>query len=185
MKRLLFLICVLTGFLCQDLTAQAANYKFLEWDVIGLSYVLPASDGVKGGIGMYSEPRFNVKDNISIGLRYDIAIFGTDIEDESADLGATASFALMGDYYFKSTTNKRAFAGVGIGSFAGGTFKVDLPDGTSQETDGGSSLGIIPRVGYELGLLRLQLEYNYTFKEEVPKYLALKFGLNIGGRYKG
>jgi len=43
---------------------------------------------------------------------------------------------------------------------------------------------LIPRGGYELGFLRLSAEYNFAFDEAVSKYLAIKVGLNFGGRAK-
>jgi len=184
MTKITFYITILIGLFAINLSAQADNYGPIEWDIIGFSYVLPSGDNVSGGIGIYSEPRFNLKDNISIGLRYDLAIFGS-ADEFGGDIGTSASYALMGDYYFGTNSNKRAFAGLGIGRFGGASITVVNPDGTESEADGGNSIGLIPRVGYELGFLRFALEYNYAFDGEVPNYLGLKVGFNVGGRYKG
>lgn len=180
MKKLLF-----TAFLglALSFTSHAQSYGPVEWDIIGFSIVIPTSDNFSGGFGIYTEPRFNVDDKFSVGLRLDLALLGSNIDDDSASVGASTSFSVMGDYYLRNNENKRAFVGLGLGLFGGGELEIDT-GGTTTGEEGGGSFGIIPRVGYEFGLLRLALEYNLAFEEVVPSYLAFKFGFNIGGRAK-
>ncbi len=161
----------------------AQNYKPFEWDIFRLGYVIPGGEGATGGIALSTEPRYNLKDNLSLGLRAEIALFGSDAEDESVDVGASGSFALIGDYYFNTESSSRPFAGVGLGSFSAGD--VTVTSGRSSSTvEGGSSIGFIARAGYELGLLRITGEYNLLTSEGSSNYLGIHLGLTIGGKYK-
>ncbi len=47
-----------------------------------------------------------------------------------------------------------------------------------------NSIGLIPRVGYELGHLRLSAEYNLTFDDAVPDYIGIHLGITLWGGYK-
>ena len=168
---LLFLIAM-----AQVGNSQAESYKAFEWDIIRFGYVIPSGNGVTSGISLGTEPRFNITDNISAGLRIELALVGTDVEGGSA--GAAGSYVAVGDYYFSNSSSKRAFAGLGIGSYSGASITVG-----NTKVDGGSGLGISPRVGYELGHLRLSAEYNLPFKDGVPKYLSVNLGITLFGGY--
>jgi len=170
---------LLGGFLSNAASGQ--SYGPFEWDVLGFSFVMPSGEKVSTGLGFYTEPRYNISDDLSLSLRFDLAVFGSDLE-EGADVGASTSMAVFGDYYFSNNKNKRGFAGLGAGTFGGGSLEVDSGGSTTSE-EGGFGFGIVPRVGYELGFIRLALEYNLAFAEKVPNYLALKLGFNFGGRY--
>lgn len=166
-------------------SSSSLDYRRVEWDIIRFGYVLPFTDGYAGGISMSTEPRVNINNKLSASLRYEIALFGSDIEDESASLGASGSVALFGDYYFKDSGSSRPFAGLGIGSFSGATVTITDVNGNDVEAEGGSGIGIIPRVGYETRFLRLSAEYNLPFKEGVASYLGINLGITINGKYKG
>lgn len=183
MKKILLSAALTLCALC-NIQAQAENYQLLEWDLFRFGYVLPSGDGVSGGLSVSTAGRAHVKDNIAVGLRYEIALFGSDSESSGVDIGASGSIAVMGDYYFSSESNRRAFAGMGIGMFNGGKVETEI-NGVTTEADGGSSIGILPRVGYDLGIVRATLEYNLAFKKEVPSYLGLNLALNLFGKYKG
>ncbi|MEM9546078.1 MAG: hypothetical protein AAGA77_08895 [Bacteroidota bacterium] len=179
----LFFTALAVLFLCSNLNAQAESYTDFEWDIIRFGYVMPSGvDGVSSGFSMGSEPRYNLKDNISVGVRWEIALYGAaDDLGSNFDLGAAGSVALIGDYYFNTESSKRAFAGFGIGSFSGASLEVN------GETvgDAGSAIGIIPRVGYEFGHLRLSAEYNLAFDDAVPNYLGINLGITLFGGYDG
>ena len=101
------------------------------------------------GIGIHTEPRYNLTDNLSISSRGDINIFDNQATNESLKLGFFSSAVLLGDYYFKNDKNSRVFTGLGFGYF----------------TEDNQSLGIVPRIGYEFLIFRLTADYNYTFNE--------------------
>jgi len=177
MKKLLFSALCICAF---AITSQAQSYKSFEWDIIKLGYVLPAGDGVTGGISLASEPRYNVNDQFSVGLKWEAALFGSDIE--GASISGSGSLALMGDYYISNNENNRFFAGLGIGTFSSGTVEVN---GMAVGGEAGSNLGIIPRIGYELGHLRIAAEYNLPFGEGTKGYLGINLAATLFGGYKG
>lgn len=182
MKKLLF---SLVAFLClnSSMNAQAPSYTDFEWDILRLGYAIPGGASVGSGLALGTEVRYNLKDNISVGLRWEVAIYGSgDETGTDVDLGAAGSYALMGDYYFNTESSKRAFAGLGIGMFQGASVEVS---GQTGSIDGGSSIGIIPRIGYEFGHLRISGEYNLTFDDAVANYIGIHIGITLFGGYDG
>lgn len=167
--------------LCISSTVQAQDYGPIEWDIVRFGYVIPSGEGTGAGIALGSEVRYNVNNNISAGLRAEFALFGSG-DDDSVEVGTARSYSLIGDYYFQTESNKRAFAGFGIGSFGGVTATITDAAGNETEVDGDGSIGIIPRVGYELGFLRLTGEYNLLFSEGASNYLGIHLAFTIGGR---
>lgn len=160
--------------------SQATNYKAIEWDILRVGFVIPSGEGVKTGFALGSELRYNVTNAISAGLRAEFALFGS-ASETGAKLGAAGSYALMGDYYFNQESTKRLFAGLGLGLFNGASATITDPDGNDVTADAGSSVGVIPRVGFELGHLRISAEYNLPFKDTVSKYLGIHLAATIGG----
>ncbi len=162
-------------------TATTQSYKPFEWDIVRLGVVFPTGDGTSTGGSFGTEPRYNINDNISTSLRLEFAFFGN--ETELVDFGASGSFTLFGDYYFQNNRNKRAFAGIGIGTFSGADVSVTTGNQTTT-SEAGSGVGIVPRIGYELGLLRINAEYNAIFTEDISSYIGINLGFTILGRYK-
>lgn len=162
-------------------SVQSQDYGPVEWDIIRLGYVIPSGEGAGSGIALGTEVRYNVNNNISAGLRAEFALFGSG-DVEGADVGAAGSYSLIGDYYFQTESNKRAFAGFGIGSFGGVTVTTSDGMGGEIEAEGGGGLGVIPRLGYELGFLRVTGEYNLLFAEGASNYLGVHLAFTIGGR---
>ena len=166
------------------ISAQAPSYKNFEWDVIKLGYSLPGSDSYAQGGIWGGELRLNLRDDLSIGLRTEAVSFGNDFGD-TFDVDISWSWAVTSDYYFNTTSAYRAFAGLGFGGFKSGNIKEVNDDVIVTEFPGTSSAGLIPRVGYEFNHLRLSAEYNFTFKEAAPNYLAFSAALTLWGGYKG
>lgn len=162
-----------------------SNYGPIEWDIIGLGFAVPGDDGISGGLTLRTEPRYNLNDQVSISLRFQLAVLGSAVDTSSVDIDALTNLSVFGDYYFNNNENKRAFAGLGIGTFSGAGLEVDSNTSIPTEVDTNRSLGVTPRVGFELGILRITTDYSYTFSSNVPNYLGLNLGLTIGGRYRG
>lgn len=74
--KLLFAFCLVSFFITDT---QAQNYKKFEWDILRLGYVIPGGDGVSGGLSLGTEPRYNINDNNSAGIRWELALFGSDL----------------------------------------------------------------------------------------------------------
>ena len=88
--------------------AQSENYKAFKVDV-GALYAIPGGDGAKGGVGIHIEPKYNITDNIALGLKMEWAAMTagqikTDAQGalttSSFDATTLGTYQLTGDYYF-------------------------------------------------------------------------------------
>ncbi len=185
-KRLPIFFLFVTLF---SVTTKAQDYGTFEWDIVRLGTASPVNETTfMPGVSLSTEPRFNISNKFSAGLRLGVDIFGSTPAENVVDIGVSASFYVLGDYYFSNKGNKRAFAGLGVGKHAGleATFRVEENGEVIEEEtrDYGTYYGITPRIGYEFGILRISGEYNYTLDKAAPDVLGIHLGLTIGGRKK-
>lgn len=159
--------------------AFSQNYKLIEWEIAGVSLIAPSNENNGTTLGFHTEVRFNLNDKLSLGLKAENHFFNADMFGEPIrGFGISRAQALTFDYYFHNNINKRAFAGIALGSY-------DNSAKTESGVEvGGRGFGITPRVGYEFSIFRLTGEYNFTFRDDFPNYLGLRLGINIGGRFK-
>jgi len=188
MKNVMFIIFfAMVGIL--NLTAQSPSYVDWEWDIIKVGFVAPTgstakSDNINNGFSINTELRYNVRDDLSIGIAFEGAFFGTDFDEDNADIDLSSSFIVAGDYYFNTTSATRGFAGLGLGTYSDG--RLEIRNGNAEEViEGESSFGIAPRVGFELGHGRLMAQYNYAFNKETTDYFSVSLALTLWGGYKG
>lgn len=160
--------------------AQSESYKAFKVHFSPFSaYAMPSySKGYGTGLSFSIEPAYNVNDNVAVGLRYEVAAFGSGTES-SGSVGAVGSYVLTGDYSFGEGKN-RAFAGLGLGLFSGAS--VSFSNTSATEVVGGSGFGAVPRVGYQLSHFRLAAEYNVAPKN--MSYFNLKAAITFGGGEK-
>jgi len=134
--------------------------------------IIPASGGL--GVSFDIEPKYNIKENMSVGLRLGGAAIARDVEEigNTTLVTATAIGSYIGtfDYYFPSGKSFVPFVGGGIGGFCG-----------------------VIRGGFEWGKFRMNLEYNFVPKtplylngplttEDISNsYFAVNLGFYIGG----
>ncbi len=156
----------------------AQDYKKLEWDVIGMSYLIPTSNNIGRAAGINTEVRFNLNNRTSVGLNYKWQFFGDLFDEPVRSAGITNTSSITFDYYLFNKINERVFGGLAVGLFNNQAIT------ESGEDVGGTGIGFIPRIGYEMQFLRFTANYNYTVKTDFPNYFELGLGLNIGGRYK-
>jgi len=159
---------------------QSPSYTNFEWEVVSVGYASPSDNVLSSGFSFGSEVRYNLKDNLSLGLQLSVALFSTSggFLVNSEDLGAVGFYGLTADYYVGTTSPNRAFAGVGLGIMRGGEIQV-------SNIDESSSFGITPRIGYELGHLRLTATYNLALSNDIPNYIGVSVGLVLWGGYNG
>ncbi|MCT4586195.1 MAG: outer membrane beta-barrel protein [Carboxylicivirga sp.] len=195
MKKVLLLVAVLVAGMASA-NAQSENYKAFKVD-LGLLYAVPGGDGAKGGAGLYIEPKYNVTDNIALGLKMEWAAMTagqikTDAQGalttSSFDATTLGTYQLTGDYYF-GDSKVRPFAGLGLGLYAMGTANWDVTQNSEAlAAEFGTKFGFSPRAGLLLGHFRLGLEYNIITGIEDPlpsrNYLSFKVGFEIGGGKK-
>jgi len=174
-----------------NLMAQAPSYTDFEWDILGLGMAIPVGEGdISSGMVISGEVRFNYLDNISFGIGSDAALFDIkdleNVDEEEVSIGYSSTSYISCDYYFNTTSSKRAFAGLALGSTDIGDLEFEI-DGEDDPTtvEGPTGMSIAPRVGFEYGHARMQLHYNIGLKKELTDYIAFKVSLTLWGGYQG
>jgi outer membrane protein W len=173
-KILLTLITVFTVNVA--INAQAENYGAFKVDVM-LGYANPSSstDAVKGGLTFSIEPKYNLTDNIAVGLQLGSTILTS--SNSAIGISALGNYSLTGEYYL--TDNKvRPFAGLGAGLYTFGDIEITSGGQTTKIPGGDSQFGFAPRAGLQIGHFRIAAEYNLV---KDSNFLALKIGATIGG----
>ena len=183
MKKSFILIALIT--LVQTSFAQQSKKFRLGFDVLGLSS--PTSGG-GAGLSVALEPKFNLSNQLNIGLKLGVSAMAKEVEKISANIQSTVLVGLTSDYYFHKSGSFAPFIGVGLGQYNLGTVSVDL----IKETIGnpiqlGNKLGGLVRVGFEAGKFRLSGELNllpetkYGTSSIKNSYSTLSLGFYVGG----
>ncbi len=199
MKNFFFVLLFLVSFV--GLQAQEQG-KVRVAGNIGLS--LPAM-----GAGMsidLLDIRYNIKDNINVGVKIGGAFMVRDMQEISATTGTaimhlSSNTMIVGDYYFPNGSAFAPFVGAGIGSFSIYDIKMDFDPSQSVNytyTDfplPSRTIGAAFRGGFELGRLRLAMEYNMIPRTKMydvanimqqvgtsaNSYLTINLGFYFGG----
>src|SRR5262245_36639814 len=111
--------------------AQAKNYQIWRIDSGLVGAYAPATGA--GGFGAVVEPKINVLDFLSAGLRFEGVVllggsYGAGGQAISVGLGVDAAVMAKADFFFTNTT-VRPFAGLGVGMISLGSQKVDTNPG--------------------------------------------------------
>jgi hypothetical protein len=150
-------------------SAQAENYRAFKVDVMG-GLASPSGVGLSSGLTISVEPKYNLSDNIAVGVQFATSLFGTSVSGGS--IGAFNNYSAVGEYYL-GESKVRPFAGIGLGIYSGGSVSF-----AGQTVTGGSNFGFAPRAGVQLGHFRIAAEYNLV---KDSNFLTLKAGFTIGG----
>lgn len=169
---------------------------------VGLDVGFVPADG-GAGVMLSIEPKYNIADNMNVGLRIGIAGIARDVQDDvnnpSAKIAANNSFVGTYDYYFHKSGSGSSFVpyvGAGIGYYSLVNVKIDntdnsLPDGFSPAVSG--KMGCLMRAGFEWGKFRMGLEYNIVPDSDLENlngviigpvknaYLGIHLGFFLGG----
>jgi len=94
----------------------AQDYKPVEVD-LGLRISSLAGTNAGGGFGLFLEPRYNINNKITVGLKLGIDALVHNISETGEEVNATIlpSYILTGDYMLKNKKNRRFFVGLGLG----------------------------------------------------------------------
>lgn len=164
---------------------------------VGLDLGYVPSDG--GGGAMFSlEPKYNIKDNMNLGLRIGIAAIirdlNTDGTSSSAKVSANGSYVGTYDYYFnKSGSSFAPYIGAGVGyySLANVEFDQNASEEINPEVSG--EMGALIRGGFEWGKFRMGVEYNLVPDSDLENsngdkvgtaknaYVGIHLGFYLGG----
>lgn len=177
----LFLIAL---FASVTMFGQDGDRIFKKFKVdLSFGYAMPqesgdVAGGTKAGALFAIEPKYAVLDQLSIGLRMEAAVMANvDINGETGEAKANASYLLTGDYYF-SNDKFRPFAGAGAGMFTSAKLTEDIIN-NEDEIPTKTSFGFMARAGFEFGHLRVGAEYNFV--PDKAGYFGIKLGVCIGG----
>lgn len=184
MKKLIILSLVILAAQVSNAQKQevASQHTFKKFKTdISVGYAIPKGSGTKGGVIFVIEPKYAIIDKLSVGLRMEgAALANVNIAGNKGTVRMLASGLLTGDYYFNN--NKfRPFGGAGAGVYR--MASIDIKDsGAGASIPQSSSFGFMARAGFELGHLRMGLEYN--FLKAQAGYFGIKLGVCIGGGRK-
>ncbi|HEY6002919.1 MAG TPA: outer membrane beta-barrel protein [Anaeromyxobacter sp.] len=152
--------------------AQAPSYQPIRVDLTFYA-AYAAADATSWGGGVAIEPKFNVTDHFSAGLRLEGAGFVT--QDVNVSSGGTttnvsqgaravAAFLAKADYYLTDST-VRPFVGVGLGLYRIGAGSQSVSSGAAgatvvQTASSFRGFGFAPQAGLNLGGFRLAATYH-------------------------
>lgn len=172
---------------------------------VGLDFgYVPASGGGGGLISL--EPKFNINENMNVGLRLGGAAVVRDLvsNDEEEEISAKAAgiSSILGtyDYYFHKSGSGSSFApfiGGGIGYYSLANVEVDEDDSDVESSEYNPSVaskfGGVIRGGFEWAGFRMGLEYNFIPDSELENldgekigtaknsYVGISIGFFVGG----
>ena len=166
---------------------------------LDLGYV-PAGGG---GGGMFSlEPKYNIKDNMNVGLRLGGAAVVRDLvsnenEEFTAKVAGIGSFVGTYDYYFhKSGSSFAPYVGGGLGYFSLANVEVDdsnVDENSTLNPAVSGVMGGLIRAGFEWAGFRMGLEYNIIPDSDMEDlngnkvgtaknaYIGIHIGFFVGG----
>lgn len=165
---------------------------------LDLGYTIPSGGG--GGILLSLEPKYNIKDNMNVGLRIGSAAMARNFTGNGAEakatLSASGSYLATYDYYFKGSSSFVPYVGAGAGIYtlANAEFSASATTPASTDKlDATSKFGGLLRTGFEWGKFRMGLEYNIVPKSNLQNlagvttrtaqnsYLGIHLGFYVGG----
>ena len=186
MKKLTILTLALmtysaASFAQDDKGSDGVTFKKFKVD-ISFGYAKPQGSGISGGVLVAVEPKYAIMNQLSLGLRMEVAAtIQVNADGSDGKAKGNGSYILTGDYYFNN--NKfRPFAGAGAGIFTTASVDASTVSNGSTEIPTKSKFGAMARAGFEFGHLRFGLEYNFV--ADKAGYFGIKLGSCIGGGRK-
>jgi len=190
MKKIFFAFLLMLAVVQVSQAQEEGKFR------VGLEggYTMPSGGG---GVLLAIEPKYNIADNMNIGIRFESAAMAknVDVGPASAEASLTASVSYSGtfDYYFNSGSSSFApFFGAGVGYSSLGSIGFDIDDVEDIEGDADvevdGKFGGLIRAGFEAGKFRLAATYNLIGKTDFGEgaeiknsYLGISLGFYLGG----
>jgi outer membrane protein W len=191
MKKIIVSACI--AFFCVSGYAQKEGGFRVGLDL----GVVPTNGG--GGVMFSLEPKYNIKDNMNVGLRIGIAAIVRDINDSgsttSAKVAANGSYVATYDYYFNGAGKSFVpYIGAGTGYYSIANVEFDDTDNSDNVmVDATGKMGGLIRGGFEWGKFRMGLEYNLVPESTLQdingnnqgtvanSYVGIHLGFYVGG----
>lgn len=153
-------------------------YRKFKVDVtLGYSQIMEDAVDASYGFNFSVEPKYNVLDNLAVGLKLEAAGFILSDDEDYLTLASLPSVSLTSEYYFGKKT-VRPYIGIAAGAYFPKVYEFD--DETITYS-GDTKFGFAPRVGVQIGHFRVGAEYNIV---EDGSFLSIKLGASIGGGKK-
>ncbi len=163
---------------------QAPSYQKFELE-LQLGYAQSSKlDLVNNAFLMGAEVRYNLMDDLSIGIESQASLFPNVLVEEASDLHVVSSGLLSLDRYIINDPQHKWVYGVALGEY-NSRRKTWKEGGVDETSDQVRSFGVAFRLAYELKHMRFKAQYNYLTEDAAPNHLSLSIGYVIGGRYKG
>lgn len=183
MKKILVAMAIIAGTFQMAQAQEEGKFR------VGLDFGYAIPDG-GGGLSTGLEAKYNVADNMNVGIRFESAIMAKNVTDTGltveADLAANSSYLGTFDYYFHNGSSSFApFVGAGAGYTALANISFEDFGDAEAEVDG--KLGGLIRTGFEWGKFRLTASYNLIGKTEIESakiknsYFGISLGFYVGG----
>jgi len=164
MRKITFLILVLLT----SLTFAQEKGKFRV--SLDLGYAIPSAGG--GGASLYLEPMYNIKDNMSVGIRLASTSLNKEIEFSDGNTSGTSidsneSYMVTYNYYFNGSDSSFVpFIGGGLGYVSIPNIGADRFSTTNNRVKSNGKFGTMIRGGFEWRKFRLGLDYNFISKSD-------------------
>jgi outer membrane protein W len=191
MKKIILSVCIAL-FCVSGYAQKEGGFR------VGLDLgVVPTNGG--GGVMFSLEPKYNIKDNMNVGLRIGIAAIIRDINDSgsttSAKVAANGSYVATYDYYFNGAGKSFVpYIGAGAGYYSIANVEFDDTDNSDNVmVDATGKMGGLVRGGFEWGKFRMGLEYNLVPESTLQdingnnqgtvanSYVGIHLGFYVGG----
>jgi outer membrane protein W len=175
--------------------AEAQNYQPVRVDLTLVVAYGGSGDISAWGGGIAVEPKYNLTDQLSLGLRLEYSgLVSQSYTLAGLDLSVSARGVLAilakADYYF-TTSSSRPFLGLGAGYYSIGSSDVGS---TGMSAEAFSGFGVFPQFGVNFGHFRLAVGYHAIFGEAqtvvvagiAPPTLSKNYvAFEIGGTFGG
>ena len=147
---------------------------------LDVGYAIPTAGG--GGILAAIEPKYNLKENMNVGLRMGIAAMVRDIQGattyESAKVSANVSYLATYDYYFNNSGGSFVpFVGAGAGYYSFASVVIDNNSSSNDVSlDIAGKFAGMARAGFEWHKFRMGAEYNFVPTSDLQNTAGQKVG---------
>lgn len=147
---------------------------------LDIGYAIPTAGG--GGILAAIEAKYNLKDNMNVGLRMGIAAMVRDIQGattyESAKVSANVSYLATYDYYFNNSGGSFVpFVGAGAGYYSFASVVIDNNSSSNDVSlDIAGKFAGMARAGFEWHKFRMGAEYNFVPTSDLQNTAGQKVG---------
>jgi outer membrane protein W len=144
--------------------AASESYQPIRVDTT-ITFLSGSADIAEYGIGAAIEPKYNLTDRISVGVRLEGAALvpeSVSVGGDSVSMGARAVSAYLAkaDYYL-TTSGVRPFVGIGAGLYRIGSVNQSVSGANVvQQAEAFSGFGVAPQLGINFGGFRLAGTYH-------------------------